>query len=402
MIHRGLLALVLAPLIGTLISPTQAAETTYQTSFVRWRSADGGFAGWQLSGVARAADGALRLDTASASPGSDPYPPGGYNGHSYYNGGSFLVGEALGPSTPTGFAATQAIASWNAATPAGSWIEPQIRAKIGGRWTKWYSLGVWASDSSTVERHSVNLQGDADGSISVDTLVLSKKLSADALQLKLRLFSTGAAAPSLTNVGLAFSSTPVKPGTLAPGSPSRWGRALSVPQCSQMVYPDGGEVWCSPTSTSMVLGYWSRDTGPCAPRVSAAVQGVYDWLYDGHGNWPFNAAYAASRGLEAYIVRFTSLAQAEPWIAAGVPVVISYAWKKSSLDGAPFSSSSGHIAVLVGFDAAGNPIVNDPAAASDPEVQHIYNRAQLESLWLEHSGGTVYLIFPPGTATPAL
>jgi hypothetical protein len=169
-----------------------------------------------------------------------------------------------------------------------------------------------------------------------------------------------------------------------------------------MVYPDGGEVWCSPTSTSMVLGYWSRDTGPCAPRVSAAVQGVYDWLYDGHGNWPFNAAYAASRGLEAYIVRFTSLAQAEPWIAAGVPVVISYAWKKSSLDGAPFSSSSGHIAVLVGFDAAGNPIVNDPAAASDPEVQHIYNRAQLESLWLEHSGGTVYLIFPPGTATPAL
>ena len=63
-----------------------------------------------------------------------------------------------------------------------------------------------------------------------------------------------------------------------------------------MVYPDGGEVWCSPTSTSMVLAYWAGDTGPCEPRVRAAVEGVYDWVYDGHGNWPFNTAYAATAG----------------------------------------------------------------------------------------------------------
>lgn len=402
MIPRTLIALLLAPLLGALITPAQAAGGTYRTGFTRWRAAGGGFAAWQLSGVARAADGTLRLDSASASPGSDPYPAGGYNGHSYYNGGSFLVGEALGPSAPSGFAATQAIASWNASTPAGSWIEPQIRAQIGGRWTKWYSLGVWASDSSAVERHSVNLQGDADGTVAVDTLLLAKKLSASAFQVKLRLFGSGGASPSLSSVGLAFSSTPVRPGALAPGSPSRWGRTLSVPECSQMVYPDGGEVWCSPTSVSMVLGYWSHDSGPCAPRVAAAVGGVYDWLYDGHGNWPFNTAYAATQGLEGYVARFSSLAQAEPWIAAGVPVVISYAWKQGSLDGAPAGSSAGHLAVLVGFDAAGNPVVNDPAAASDAEVQRVYNRAQLESLWLEHSGGTVYLIFPPGSATPAL
>ena len=29
--------------------------------------------------------------------------------------------------------------------------------------------------------------------------------------------------------------------------------------------------------------------------MRAAVAGVYDWHYDGHGNWPFNTAYAATQ-----------------------------------------------------------------------------------------------------------
>jgi Peptidase_C39 like family len=181
-----------------------------------------------------------------------------------------------------------------------------------------------------------------------------------------------------------------------------WNRVLAVPECSQMVYPDGGEVWCSPTSTSMVLAYWQTATGPCEPRVRAAVDGVFDWIYDGHGNWPFNTAYAASQGLEGYVARFTSMAQLEPWIAAGVPVVISYAWKKNELTGAPIPSSNGHLAVLAGFDAAGNPVVNDPAAPSDDTVQRTYLRSELERLWLETSGGTAYLIYPQGRAVPVL
>jgi hypothetical protein len=169
-----------------------------------------------------------------------------------------------------------------------------------------------------------------------------------------------------------------------------------------MAYPDGGEVWCSPTSVSMVLGYYGYMPGACADRVHAAVEGVYDWIYDGHGNWPFNTAYAGSLGYEGYVARFTSLAQAEAWIAAGVPVVVSFAWGENELAGAAIPSSNGHLAVLVGFDPAGNPIINDPAAANDDSVQRTYNRSEFESLWLGHSGGTVYLIYPVGSATPAI
>jgi len=402
---QGLGYLLLVLLIClVLAAPVEAARPPYQTGFARWRAADDGFDGWQRTGVERAPDGTLRLDPAAAIPSSDPYPPGGYNGHNFYNGGSFIVGEALGPIVAAGFGFTQAIVSWNADTPAGTWIETQIRAQIGRRWTRWYSLGIWAADSSTVERHSIGPQGDGDGFVAVDTLALkAQKTLARALQLKLRLFSAaGGATPVVRNVAVVFSTRAARRSALAPGDPARWNQVLPVPACSQMVYPDGGEVWCSPTAIAMVLAYWQRAGGACAPRVRAAVEGVFDWCYDGHGNWPFNIAYAATQGLEGYIARFTSMRRLEEWIAAGVPVVVSYAWRASSLAGAPIPSSAGHLAVLVGFDAAGNPVVNDPAAASDDTVRRVYDRAEFETLWLQHSGGTVYLIYPPGHPIPTV
>ncbi|HEX9990145.1 MAG TPA: peptidase C39 family protein [Chloroflexia bacterium] len=375
----------------------------YKTALTRWRAAEKGFAGWEVIGVAPDAGGSLRLDPQTATQSSDNYP-GPANGLSYYNGGAFLVGEATGPVTLSTFRFSEAIASWNASTPPGTWIEIQLRGRTGARWTRWYSMGVWASDEATVKRHSMGRQRDMDGSVSVDTLLLKnprRGLAANAFQLKLRLFATDpASVPLVSSAAVAISTKPTTPGTLTPGNPQLWGKKLAVPQCSQMVYQDGGEVWCSPTSTSMVLAYWRGDTSACEPRVRAAVDGVYDHLYDGHGNWPFNTAYAATAGMEGYVARFSSLAEAEKWIAVGVPVIFSFGWKPGELTGASIPSSNGHLAVLVGFDSAGNPIVNDPAAPSNGTVQRTYPRAELERLWLQHSGGTVYLIHPPGHEVP--
>ena len=72
------------------------------------------------------------------------------------------------------------------------------------------------------------------------------------------------------------------------------------------------------------------------------------------------------------------------------------------LSGAPIASSSGHLLVLAGFDAQGNPMVNDPAAPSDQSVQRTYRRAQFERLWLARSGGTAYVIYPEGRSVPDL
>lgn len=392
---------VLALLITLAVVPTVALAG--QSASTRWVAGRGDFTPWQLSGVARAADGSLQLFPGQAWSGTDPYGPGGYFGGTYYNGGTFVQGEATGPVVTSAFGFREAIGSWEASTPAGTWVETFIRVQVSGAWTKWYSLGVWASDYATVRRHSVASQADAVGQVAIDTLLVTSKQAATAWQVKVRLFSAdGVATPTLRASAVTVSTAPETKPTVPPGDPARWNTVLAVPQCSQMVYPDGGEVWCSPTSTAMVLKYWEGDTSGCEPRVRAAVSGVYDWYYRGHGNWPFNTAWAAAQGYQAHVARFTSFAQLERWVSAGVPVILSVAWGKGDLTGAPLPSVGGHLLVLVGFDAAGNAVVNDPAGASNTSVRRTYLRSELEPLWLKHSGGTTYLIYPQGWTVPAL
>jgi hypothetical protein len=285
---------------------------------------------------------------------------------------------------------------------------------------------VWASGAVAVPvgaapavvRHSVAGQRDADGAVAVDTLKLDEARSGGtAFQVRLRLCRDSAAAPgadgpAVAGAAVAFSSPPpAAPGAPGAGAPAGaageralWGHPLRLPACSQMAYPDGGEVWCSPTSLAMVLGYWEGERGggevACAERVRDAVAGVYDRVYRGHGNWPFNTAYAATGGLEAFVARLDGLAAAAPLLAAGIPLVISYGWRTGELPGAPLPASNGHLAVLAGFDAAGDPVVYDPAAPEDGAVRRRYPRSALERLWLTHSGGTAYVIAPPERVPP--
>ena len=85
----------------------------------------------------------------------------------------------------------------------------------------------------------------------------------------------------------------------------------------------------------MVIRYWG--TGPTHAQVTAmppstvpnapastqdrdvdyAAMHTYDAHVQGTGNWPFNAAYAASSGLDADVTQLHSLAEAEQFISAG-------------------------------------------------------------------------------------
>jgi len=162
-----------------------------------------------------------------------------------------------------------------------------------------------------------------------------------------------------------------------------------------MVYPGGGNVWCSPTSVSMLLAYWQNYKGLPEPLVRETVAGVYDAIYEGAGNWSFNTAYAATRGMNSAVSRLASLEEAEEFIARGIPLAMSLSWKPGELTGAPVEKSNGHLVVLAGFDALGNPVVNDPAAKEDSLVRRVYQRQEFEKLWRITSGGVVYIITPP-------
>ena len=129
-----------------------------------------------------------------------------------------------------------------------------------------------------------------------------------------------------------------------------------------------------------------------------SVPGVYDPVYDGTGNWPFNTAFVSSFGLEAYVARFDTLAEIVPWLEAGIPVIASISWERGKLDNAALERSSGHLLIVVGFTTCGDVIVNDPAAipSVNGSVRRTYRRDQFKQAWQRKGCGTVYLIYPPG------
>jgi hypothetical protein len=292
---------------------------------------------------------------------------------------------------------TQATPSWSADAPAGSSLTVLLRARLGDRWTRWYALGEWSSDPAL--RRSVPDQSDADGEVATDMLLLRQ--AADAIQWRLLLRGCDRSAPLLRSIAIALDPIAVEddPAPIPPVGP------LPVPELSQMIYPDGGPVWCSPTSLTMLLAYWLDRTGapqlaPFADPQSVAeivAPAVYDSAYQGTGNWPFNTAFATTLGLEGFVVQLRDLSDLAQWLAAGVPVVASIAWQPGELDGAPVGHSNGHLVVVLGIAASGDVIVNDPAA--DPRraesVRRIYPREQFSKAW-RHSGRTVYLVYPPG------
>ena len=296
------------------------------------------------------------------------------------------------------------IPSWNARTPSATWLRMEMRVRSGGSWTRWWDMGVWARGTDTIKRHSVNGQRAGDWRVLTDTLQSIGPVFADAYQYRVTLLSkrTGRT-PSVGAVYVTASNSYRNGEGFVGANESLWGEDLSVPARSQMIYPNGGEVWCSPTSLSMVMAYWAHKTGRRGlnQKVPTVARGTYDYVYRGNGNWPFNTAYAASYGLKASVNRFSSLGQVEHWVAKGVPVVASISWGSGELTGAPIPASSGHLLVIRGFTKEGNVRVNDPAAGSNSGVERVYQRDQFSRAWFKSgSGGVAYLVRPEGWPIP--
>ncbi|RHW23584.1 peptidase C39 family protein [Nocardioides immobilis] len=315
-----------------------------------------------------------------------------------------------------GYAFTELIASWSARTPKDSWIAVQVRGRAAdGDRTSWDLLGRWASTDRFLRRATVSGQDDDGTRVAVDTWRTS---GLPAFQIRV-LLARRAGAPYRPSLDLATAMTsrvPSSAGATSTAGPAR-GVVLPAPRFSQMThnghYPQwggGGEAWCSPTSTSMVLAYYDRlpaarryawvPDGHPQPWVDHAARMTYDHAYDGTGNWPFNTAYAAPLAGKAFVTRLRSIREAEHFIAAGIPVVVSIAFGPGELDGAPISSSDGHLLVIVGVRDNGNVVVNDPASDSRRRVRRTYARGQLERLWLEASGGLTYVITDPAHPLP--
>ncbi|MFJ4973346.1 peptidase C39 family protein [Streptomyces sp. NPDC088755] len=325
--------------------------------------------------------------------------------------------------------ATELITSWNARTPAGTWIAIELRATYpDGTTTPWFVMGRWASGDGDIRRTSVDDQGDPRSTVWTDTLAVDDAASGvrfAAYRLRLTLYRTPSTrlTPTVWRVGAMASDIPDR--FTVPASTPAHARELRVPRYSQNVhigqypeYDNGGEAWCSPTSSQMIVEYWGRRPtaedlawvrpGLPDPQVCHAARYTYDHQYGGCGNWPFNAAYAATyRDLNAVVTRLGSLTDLERLVRAGIPVITSQSFLEEELTGAGYGTA-GHLMTVVGFTPEGDVIANDPASPDNEAVRRVYRRREWENIWLRTkrydangrvrsgTGGVCYVYWPSG------
>ncbi|MET7620875.1 peptidase C39 family protein [Streptomyces sp. NPDC005408] len=323
--------------------------------------------------------------------------------------------------------ATEVIASWNARTPAGTWLQVELRGRYSdATQTPWFVMGRWAAGDGDIRRSSLDDQTDGKATIWTDTFSVDDAaggLRLNSYQLRLTLYrkpGTGLT-PTVWRLGAMASDIPDR--FTVPASAPGLARELAVPPYSQNThvgqypeYDNGGEAWCSPTSSQMIIEYWGR--GPSSddlawvnpdfadPQVCHAARSTFDYQYNGCGNWPFNAAYAATYpDMSAVVTRLSSLTDLESLIRAGIPAITSQSFLKEELTGAGYGTS-GHLMTVIGFTADGDVIANDPASPSNAAVRRVYKRAEWEKIWLRTkrynasgkvvsgTGGVCYLYWP--------
>jgi hypothetical protein len=255
--------------------------------------------------------------------------------------------------------------------------------------TKWYQLGVW----SAAERHSVNDQDDSNAKVDTDTLHAKQPGG----RIEARVTFNSARPEDLKFLSIAVRDSKAMPTPLEPNRRA-WGKVVDVGGRSQLDYPEGAKIWCSPTSSSMILNYWSHKLN--RPELSLTVpevaRAVYDSVYKGTGNWPCNTAFAGHfDGMRGYVSRLTDVSELEDWIAAGIPIATSVSYNRLKGKGI---AGSGHLIVCVGFADDGDIIVNDPGTHLS-NVRRTFSRAIFREAWAD-SGNTVYIVYPENVAIP--
>src|SRR5689334_702479 len=109
---------------------------------------------------------------------------------------------------------TEAVASWNAYTPAGTWLQVELTGTYSdGTDTPWYVMGRWAAGDQDIRRTSVDGQSDGRSSVWTDTFSVddaSTGLRLVAYRLRLTLYRTPGSrvTPTVWRLGAMGSAVP--------------------------------------------------------------------------------------------------------------------------------------------------------------------------------------------------
>ncbi len=274
---------------------------------------------------------------------------------------------------------SQLIFSWNSKRPLnGHFVfEVRVRDAHNNKWYVWHEAAHWGHN---VQRtfHAGLKNGTSYVYVRLE---LPKGRRANGFALRVSSCN-GASLQLLRQLAVSVSDFSL----FVPESATAYGQGYSsvtipgVPQYCQMILNhERADTMCSPTSTAMMSAYFSKEQ--LDPLLFA--QHVYDQSFDVYGNWLFNVAHAyeVSNGKALfYVARLTSFRELYQFLKKKIPVVVSV---RGSLPGAPRPSyPSGHLIIIIGYDALSQKIIcHDPAATNNDDVLRTYSLADFLVAW---------------------
>ncbi|MFH1852245.1 MAG: C39 family peptidase [Candidatus Neomarinimicrobiota bacterium] len=272
--------------------------------------------------------------------------------------------------------------SWNGTAGDGaSGFKIFMRFPYGLGWSPWLTAGFWKDDIWT-DYGATSYSG---GWIDIDYVKLYDFET--AWQFKVELKRSNLTVPSPTIGKLSFYTSDQRTeaeldyvGILADKPP-----AIFIPTDFLYQYaldPDIGGSICSPTTVSMILKSYAITVDPVdfARDTRDPESGLF-------GVWPRVVQNASEFRLNGAVTRYRTWSEAYAVLEQGGRIGMSV--------GQPLYS--GHLMMLAGFTAAGDPIVHDPARSSGYGL--VYNKSELSHSWFDKGGiGYTFYLQDPAQA----
>lgn len=279
--------------------------------------------------------------------------------------------------------------SWNAARPTEGRFLFYVSVKTD-EWSSWLLYASWGNDGQS------SFQSTAANMTSVrvyqDAVEVTEGKKATGFDIKI-VAEGGANLDNIHSLHVYINSdrsnTPQKPDFCGPSI------CLNVPGLSQMTLDHiRHRDLCSPTSTTAVTRYLSRDA-TIDPLCFA--QQAWDAGFDIFGNWVFNVAQASSHlGPEwnCWVERLDSFCDIYSYLEQKTPVVVSV---RGPLPGSAQSYAKGHLLVVTGYDSTYQRVLcMDPAFPTDEATHVSYDLADFVQAW-SRRGNVAYIFRHPAS-----
>ncbi|HPN36716.1 MAG TPA: C39 family peptidase [bacterium] len=266
--------------------------------------------------------------------------------------------------------------SWNGTAPGDSGgFRVSVRIPYLSGWSTWLDGGYWKDDFwPTVKRTAFG-----GGMVDIDFIKLDAFTATWQYAVQFKRKSASVASPTLSRLSFFASDSrtteTVDHTALLADKPAAIFIATTFLAQRNVSAEFGGRI-CSPTTVAMILKSYHIQVDPLQFALD-----TYDPYYDIFGGWPRVVQNASEYGVIGDVVRIRSWSQARDVLARGGRLAMSI--------GEPLYG--GHLVMLAGFTANGDPIVHDPARANDG-YGHVFNKSDLSQAWFD-KGGVAYCFF---------